>query len=69
MENTEMFVPEKDYFETTSDGRQIQIAVKGVPLPLTEARKLGLVTETATEEAEKSVKPEANKAKLPKQNK
>jgi hypothetical protein len=66
--NAEMFVPEKDVTETTDDGRTIQIAVKDVPIPMAEAKKLGLVKDDAKEE--KAAKtPAENKSKTPKENK
>lgn len=64
IQNSVQFVPEKDYFETTEDGRTIQIAVKGVPLPVGEAQKLGLMKNAEAEET-KSETPTANKAKTP----
>lgn len=37
------FVPEADITETLLDGRTIQIAARGVPVPYAEAVRLGLV--------------------------
>lgn len=37
------FVPKADVTETLPDGRTIQIAVKGRPIPMSEAIKAGLV--------------------------
>lgn len=39
----EPFVPEEDVTHTLPDGRTIQLAAKGVPVPQAEARRLGLV--------------------------
>jgi hypothetical protein len=41
--NAEQFVPAEDVTETTDDGRTIQLAVKGVPMPMADAMALGLV--------------------------
>ena len=41
--NAEQFVPTEDVTETTDDGRTIQLAVKGVPMPVADAMALGLV--------------------------
>lgn len=54
--NVDAFVPEKDVLVDANpdnpDGRKVQIAVKGVPIPRGEAMKLGLVKpETAGEKA------------------
>lgn len=71
--NAEMFTPEKDVTETLEDGRTIQVAVKGVPMPVTEAKKLGLVKDETPKESEsagaKAKAPAENKAKAPKENK
>ena len=37
------YIPEEDVTETLEDGRMIQIAVKGHPIPMGEAVKLDLV--------------------------
>lgn len=37
------FVPAEDVIQKTADGRDIQIAAKGVPIPMPEAMRLGLV--------------------------
>lgn len=44
----EMHTPAADVHETTDDGRTIQIASKGVPIPIAQARQLGLVKDTQT---------------------
>ena len=59
--NAESFTPEKDVTETTDDGRTIQVAVKGVPMPIAEAEKLGLVKGASADE-NKSAAPTENKA-------
>lgn len=41
-----VWVAEEDVTETLPDGRQIQVAVKGQEMPLSEAEKLGLVKST-----------------------
>lgn len=38
-----MYTPEEDVTETLPDGRTIQVAVKGVPIPMAVAIKAGLV--------------------------
>lgn len=40
------YVPEKDVVATLDDGRTIQLAVKGTPIPLSVAFQHGLVDET-----------------------
>lgn len=39
----ELYTPAADVHETTADGRTIQIAAKGTPIPMAQARQLGLV--------------------------
>jgi len=38
-----MYTPEDDVIGTTADGRTYQIAAKGVPVPMAEAQRLGLI--------------------------
>lgn len=38
-----MFTAERDITETLPDGRTIQVATKGGQMPMSEARRLGLV--------------------------
>lgn len=40
--NVDAFVPDKDVTEKLDDGREVQVAVKGVPMPRAEAVRLGL---------------------------
>ena len=64
--NAESYTPTEDVTETLEDGRQIQVAVKGVPMPVAEAEKLGLIkgeTKSETPTANKSAAPTENKAK------
>lgn len=72
--NAEQFIPTKDHIETTEDGRTIQAAVKGVPIPRAEAARLGLLsdkpkTETEPKTDSKSKTPAENKSKAPAENK
>lgn len=62
--NAEMFVPDEDVTTEDEHGITVQVAVKGVPMPLTEAKRLGLVDVEI-----KQTKPAANKAKKPAENK
>lgn len=39
----ETYLVQEDVTETLPDGRTIQVAAKGTAIPLTEARRLGLV--------------------------
>ena len=64
--NAESFTPIATKIETLADGRTIQVAVKGVPIPIAEAKRLGLIIEP---EAEKAKAPAANKVKTPTENK
>lgn len=43
MPTNEPYVPENDVTETLPDGRVVQLAAKGVPIPQAEARRLGLL--------------------------
>jgi hypothetical protein len=65
--NAEAFVPEKDVTETLEDGRTIQVAAKGVPIPMVEAEKLGLVKGSAktAESTKKAAEPTENKSATP----
>lgn len=59
-----MYRVEEDVTETLPDGRTIQVAAKGTDLPLTEARRLGLVKddqETGPSET-KTAEPQETKA-------
>lgn len=42
----EMYTAQEDITETLEDGRTIQIAVKGGQMPMSEARRLGLVKDS-----------------------
>lgn len=57
------FLPEKDVFRATEDGRQILVARAGTPMLKTEAVKLGLLKQ------EKAEPPKSNKAATPSENK
>lgn len=39
----ELYTPHADVFETQDDGRVIQLATKGVPMPMAHAHAVGLV--------------------------
>jgi hypothetical protein len=83
--NAEVFIPEKDVTEVDErTGVHIQVAVKGVPMPMKEAEALGLVKknepkkaaekpeekeEKAEKPEEKSTEPAENKSKKPAENK
>jgi enoyl-CoA hydratase/carnithine racemase len=68
--NAESFTPDEDLIETLEDGRTIQAAVKGVPLPRAEAVRLGLVQPTAEEkETLPEEEPNLKKAPTPAANK
>jgi hypothetical protein len=75
--NADSFIPDKDINEELDDGRIIQVAVKGVPIPRAEAIRLGLVEPvTAAEEglvpsddAKGGPEPSANKAARASKNK
>ena len=50
--NADAFVPKEDVIKKLDDGREIQVAAKGVPVPRAEALRLGLVKpETDAEKA------------------
>jgi hypothetical protein len=52
------FVPEEDVIETLPDGRQVQKAVKGVPIPYADALKAGLI-KAPEAQGPKETKPSA----------
>lgn len=41
--NVDAFIPDKDVYDELADGRRIQVAVAGTPIPRAEAMRLGLV--------------------------
>jgi hypothetical protein len=45
----ETYTPEEDVTETLPDGRTIQVAVKGVPMAMSDAQKWGLVKAPKTQ--------------------
>src|SRR5436190_6507403 len=62
------FVPEEDIIETLPDGRTIQKAVAGVPVPYAEAVKQGLIKEPKSQgpsETKPQPGPSETKAKAP----
>lgn len=63
--NAEMFTPEKDVIKTLEDGRTIQVAVKGVPMPVSQAKELDLIKDSG----KKTTAPEENKSAAPAENK
>lgn len=76
--NAESFTPTADKIETLPDGRTIQVAVKGVPMPIAEAQRLGLITEPEPEvaiaasdsaETPKAKQPTFSKLRTPAENK
>jgi hypothetical protein len=42
--NVDAFVPDKDIIDELADGRRIQVAAAGVPIPRADAIRLGLVS-------------------------
>lgn len=57
-----MYTPQEDVTATLEDGRQIQVAVKGTPIPMSQAQALGLVKQPKqaagpSEKKEDVVKP------------
>lgn len=69
-QNVPMYTPTEDVDAQTEDGRTIQVAVKGVPMPLHQAQALGIVKPPKADKApepepvepEKEAEPE--KAKI-----
>jgi hypothetical protein len=57
------YTPEEDVTQELPDGRQIQVAVKGTPIPYEKAVEAGLVKEA------KAQGPAETKVKTPKETK
>lgn len=46
------YVPDADQYQVLPDGRVLQLAVKGTPMPVGEARNLGLIGGSTTKTKE-----------------